>query len=379
MLCIPAIAISTILTGSTEDLARNYLLQFSRVVQHGLVPNLYDPARYNARDATWFFLVAIDRYCSLHNDSSLFKELESVVERILLAHRQGIHFVDTGMDDRMTHEGFQIDITYDASSGLLRGGNTSNAGTWMDKMGSSHRAGNHGKPATPRDGAPIEISAGLFVALRMMCKWGNPASPHRTLWDAWLQKVKDNVEKLYWFPDRGIYKDVLFSTVWWHEIQLRPNACVALSFAPELFDADHARQYLEAVRTKLVWNDFALRTLDPEDWNYRPFYRNAEDSDDFWSALGMNYHNGPAWVWLYGHYVIARLHFFPEERTPEALRAMLTKHAEHLRHSIWGGLPELVETNDGCPTQAWSAACVLEALHYAKQLGIEYHDDHERA
>ena len=129
----------------------------------------------------------------------------------------------------------------------------------MDKMGESDRAKNRGTPATPRDGADIEIIGLLKSTLRWLSelvKSRHFATPAVLLqdgnsltygnWDALLQ---ESFEKFFWIPEkeeedsqykidrklinrRGIYKDVLGCTLEWADYQLRPNMCIAMAVVP---------------------------------------------------------------------------------------------------------------------------------------------------
>jgi glycogen debranching enzyme len=65
----------------------------------------------------------------------------------------------------MKDEGFEVSIYLDELTGILKGGNRSNCGTWMDKMGSASGV-NKGTPATPRDGAPVELVGLLYSGLK---------------------------------------------------------------------------------------------------------------------------------------------------------------------------------------------------------------------
>jgi glycogen debranching enzyme len=197
------------------------------------------------------------------------------------------------------------------------GGNKHNCGTWMDKMGESGLANNKSVPATPRDGAPIEIVGLLKSTLRWLTDLakadkfpdGVTFNDKVFTWKSWNDLVQSSFEKYFYIPldlqedhhysiksnfvnRRGIYKDTFGSSHGWTDYQLRPNICIAMAVAPELFSVEKARKALSVIEQNLI-GPLGMRTLDPTDWNYRPNYINSVDSSDYTTSKGFNYHQGP--------------------------------------------------------------------------------------
>ncbi|KAF5006380.1 hypothetical protein FDECE_7254 [Fusarium decemcellulare] len=420
-------------TGRFGD-AKEHILAFASVLKHGMIPNLLssgDAPRYNSRDSIWFFLQCIQDYTLyapegieilktkvkrrfLPYDDTWFptddsraysKEstIEEVIQEALQRHASGMKYREAnagpGIDSQMKDEGFNQDIKVDWETGIIFGGNQFNCGTWMDKMGESERAGSKGVPGTPRDGAAVEITGMLYSTLNWVARLHekgqyaysgvDKADGSSISLSEWAGLVKANFERCYYVPlspeddskydvntpivnRRGMYKDLYKSGKEYEDYQLRPNFAIAMTTAPDLFDPDHAMHAL-CLADEVIRGPQGMATLDPADLNYRPYYINSEDSDDFATSKGRNYHQGPEWIWPTGFFLRALLKFdlkrrtTPEGRTEafQQVTRRLSGCKKMIRESPWAGLQELTQKNgeycsDSSPTQAWSAGCLID-------------------
>ncbi|XP_071505921.1 glycogen debranching enzyme-like [Diadema antillarum] len=397
-----------LLVTSRHEEAKHLILAFAATLRHGLIPNLLgggDHARFNCRDAIWFWLYCIQLYTKTVSNglaildcpvSRIFptdnseplppgfteQKLSEVIQEAMQRHAEGVSYRERhagqGLDRNMSDQGFNVTIGVDHTTGFPFGGSEWNCGTWMDKMGESDVAGNRGHPATPRDGSPVEIVGLCKAAVRWLAALHKEGKfPHdgvtvriegkqsHKTYAEWDRMIQANFEKNFWIAAdankaanklinrRGIYKDSVGASQFWADYQLRPNFPIAMVAAPELFTPSNAWTALDMVQKHLL-GPLGMKTLDSSDWAYDGNYDNSYDGPNKKIARGWNYHQGPEWVWPIGYFLRAKLHFsraLPTaptdlfEETVLFIRKTLVRHHVDIEASPWRGLPELTNKN----------------------------------
>ena len=344
----------TICTGRWE-IARSILRTFAQYVDRGMLPNRFPDAggapEYNTADATLWYFEAIRAYCDCTGDDQLLAELWPTLCEIVDWHVNGTRY----------------NIRVDPDDGLLYAGETGVQLTWMDaKIGDW--------VVTPRIGKPIELSALWYNAVQAMASFARR-----------LGKSHDEYQRLgdrtaagftrFWNDSTSYCYDVLDGPDG-NDISLRPNQIFAVSLPLDSIPAHSAaggmggtatrytplltpiqrRAVVDACASGLL-TSHGLRSLSPQHPQYRATYEGDQLQRD--SA----YHQGTAWGWLIGPFVLAHFHVYKD---PRQAREFLAPMAHHIRSGGVGSLGEIFEGDAphsprGCTAQAWTVAEVLRA------------------
>jgi predicted glycogen debranching enzyme len=327
------------LAANRPEIARDILLEFSRHISEGMLPNRFPDAgeipEYNTVDATLWYFEAVRAYAEKTQDYDFVQEfLYEKLADIIAWHLRGTRF--------------RIHVDTD---GLLYAGEPGVQLTWMDaKIGDL--------VITPRTGKPVEIQALWYNALQIMAdfaeKFGD--GEDRSRYEAMAETARYSFNQLFWNEAEQCLFDVVINGK--RDASVRPNQIFAVSLPHSMVDDERARKIVEKVEAELL-TPVGLRSLSPKDAQYVPIYIGSPLERD--SA----YHQGTIWAWLIGAFVDARRKVFPADE--EKIEEILAGFEAHLSEAGIGQISEIFDAQEphaprGCFAQAWSVAEVLRVL-----------------
>lgn len=331
----------TIATNRTE-IARQILLEFSKHLSEGMLPNRFpdagDEAEYNTVDATLWYFEAIRAYVEKTNDYDFVRE--NLYEK--LAETVAWHV-------RGTRYGIRAE-----PNGLLHAGEPGVQLTWMDaKIGDW--------VVTPRTGKPVEIQALWYNALKVMAdfalRFGDEQDRQR--YESMAEQARQSFNEIFWNDAEDCLFDVVTDDG--SDGAVRPNQIFAVSLPHSMLSIGQAQKIVEKVERELL-TPVGLRSLSPKDKDYRSIYTGSPFDRD--SA----YHQGTVWGWLIGAFIDAYRRVYPNgHQTENRVNAILAGFEKHLYEAGLGQISEIFDaaaphSPRGCMAQAWSVAEVLRIL-----------------
>lgn len=330
------------LATNRAEVAKSILLEFSRHISEGMLPNRFpdagDEAEYNTVDATLWYFEAVRAFAEKTGDYEFIEEnLYGKLVEIIVWHLKGTRF--------------NIHVDTD---GLLFAGEEGLQLTWMD-------AKYEREVFTPRIGKAVEIQALWYNALCIMADFAERFSDEdgAAQYRSTAEIARESFNKVFWNEAEECLFDVVKNGE--KDASVRPNQIFAVSLPNTMLSIGTAKKIVEKVESELL-TPFGLRSLSPNDAKYRPVYTGSPFERD--SA----YHQGTVWGWLIGAFVDSYRKVHPNGHKTEArIAEILEGFKIHLSEAGLGQISEIFDADSphkprGCFAQAWSVAEVLRVL-----------------
>ncbi|MGH7045722.1 MAG: amylo-alpha-1,6-glucosidase [Stellaceae bacterium] len=339
MIALPGLCLAT----GRLDEARSILETFAAFVDRGMLPNVFPGTgaapEYNTADASLWYIEAWRAYLEATRDEAALDRVFPVLAGIIDWHVSGTRYA----------------IGVDRADGLLHAGEPGVQLTWMDA-----RVGD--RVITPRIGKPVEINALWYNALVAMAAMARQIGGVDAEYRAAAAAARRGFARFAQPDGKGLY-DVIDGPDG-ADASLRPNQILAVSLWASPLDRPLQESVLRRCGAQLV-TSYGLRSLAPDAAAYRGIYRGTVAERD------AAYHQGTVWAWLLGPWALAQHRVYGDAA---AAQRLLEPVADHLLDAGLGQVSEIFDADPphqprGCPAQAWSVACVLEAwwrLEHAK-------------
>jgi predicted glycogen debranching enzyme len=219
----------------------------------------------------------------------------------------------------------------------------------------------HGRPVTPRNGLPVDINALWYNALSFFSELAGQFDESLPFPKDMLSKLRQAVPETFWIKEGGYLGDVYFEGDL--DRAIRPNQILAVSLPFSPLEPNQWKGIIACVRDHLL-TPVGLRTLDPDDWEYKGRYEGDQPNRDG------AYHQGTVWPWLLVHYGAACLRSAEDRSQQKAYLLHLVRKLmdRHIREAGLGCISEVFDGNPphrpgGCIAQAWSTAGLIQ-LYY---------------
>jgi predicted glycogen debranching enzyme len=316
----------TLVTKRFDD-AKQILRNFSKYIKNGLIPNAFvdrdSTVCYNTVDASLWYVDRVYQYLKYTNDRYFLSEIWNSLQSIIESYKNGTDF-NIKMDD---------DYLISHAPGL----------TWMDVKINDYYP-------TPRSRKAVEIQALWYNALKIMSNLAQISGREDIYYDL-SERVKESFKFQY---------DKQYDVLDTKDTSFRPNQIFLVSLDFCMIDEILQNRIVNDVQEKLV-TIFGLRTLSPDDPNYKGSYIGPYNKD-------IAYHNGTVWPWLLGPFIKAFLKVrkydyasrkFAYNNFLEPMLEVFADKWDGSIYEIFDGDP--VYAPRGCITQAWSVAEILRA------------------
>jgi predicted glycogen debranching enzyme len=341
MIALPGLTLAT----RRFALAREILLEYSRHVSEGMIPNRFpdegEIPDYNTVDAALWYFEAVRAYAEASGDEKfVFDELYEVLLDIIYWHVKGTRF------------GIHVD-----TDGLLSAGEHGTQLTWMDaKFGET--------AFTPRIGKPVEIQALWFNALSIMAGFAEAVgdAESRKRFNEMASMAKASFNGQFWNSAEECLFDVVNGIG--KDASIRPNQIFAVSLTHSMLDNEKARKVVEKVEKELL-TPFGLRSLSPRHPNYKGVYKGGPFERD------SSYHQGTVWAWLIGPFIDAyRRTHSNDAAAQRRIDQLIRGFDANVKDIIVGQISEIFDGDAphlprGCGAQAWSVGEILRSINKA--------------